>query len=56
MSCINYLLNRIAYLEDRLSEERDEERQIALHDELEDARDELRFEYADLEAELYHED
>jgi hypothetical protein len=51
MSSVNYLLKRIAYLEDQLSEETDEDRKISLYEDLELAKDDLRFEYAEQEAE-----
>ena len=51
MGSVRYLLERIAYLEGKLREEQDEDRQISLHEDLELAKDELRFEYAEQEAE-----
>lgn len=49
---IGYLRGLIDYLRDRIANETDEDRQVQLHEALLDAEDELRFEYADLEAEL----
>lgn len=48
---IRYLQERIAYLEGLLRNETDEDRQISLYEDLELAKDELRFEYAEQEAE-----
>jgi len=56
MSRISVLQNRIASLNARIKDETDEDRIIALYQDREDAEEELRFEYAELEAELYNEE
>ena len=56
MSYINVLQTRIESLKARIKDETDDDRRVHLYDDLCDAEDELRFEYAELEAELYHED
>ena len=56
MSRISVLQNLIASLNARIKDETDEDRIIALYQDREDAEEELRFEYAELEAELYNEE
>jgi len=51
MSYINVLQTRIESLKARIKDETDEDRIIALYDDLCCAEDDLRFEYAEQEAE-----
>jgi hypothetical protein len=51
MSYINVLQTRIESLKARIKDETDDDRRISLYEDLELAKDDLRFEYAEQEAE-----